>query len=307
MQTGQAPAETGDVTRGRVGWIAVVLEPDDPCEAAVRWAVLEAARRHLHVQVVLPDDHRHHVGCRKSFARAVSVARRTAPEVVLTATVIPGPVDRAGLAASVDAQLVVLPDASTHIAAAVTGAYCPVVVVPDLPSTPRPGRPRHSVDPYPVMVAVGPTTGSEVIEFAFAEAESQDAGLLAIRTWHDPLIDLGAPAGRQALRWDAANAEIRADLDHQLSLCRLAFPDVVAETLVVDDRCSDLLAAVALHARLLVFGRPTRGALLNSVAVSPALALSRRPPCPVTVVPPAEPAWPGWLPSRRVGVADLRG
>ncbi|SHK75071.1 Universal stress protein family protein [Pseudonocardia thermophila] len=290
----------------RRGWIAAVVEPEISPAAAMRWAVREARRRDLDVRVLLPDDHRRHLGCHRAFAVALSVARQTEPDVVVSAVVVDQPIERAGLAASAEAELLVLPAASPHVDGALMSAHCPVVVVPDEAPTPRPGRPRHSQDPFPVMVAVGPATGSEVIEFAFAEAGARSAGLLAVRTWHDPLIDLSAPLGRQAGRWDVAHEAVATELDQQLSLCRLAYPDVVAEELVVDDHCADLLVAVAMHARLLVLGRPSRGALLDSVATSPARVLARRPPCPVVVVPPAQPAKAGWLPARRVGVADLR-
>jgi hypothetical protein len=301
------PPTTGSATPGPPGRIAVVLEPDTSGAAAVRWAVREAARRGAHVHVVLPDDHRHDLACRRSFATAVAVARQTAPDVVVTAAVARGPAERAELSASVDAELVVLPERSPHLDEVVRGAFCPAVVVPDVPATPRPGRPVHSLDPFPVVLAAGPATEPEVIEFAFLEAQARAAAVLAVRTWTDPLIDLGVPLPGRIQRWDAANDQVRVELAQQLSLSIVAHPEVVVAQLVVNDRCAELITAVALHARLLVLGRPARGALLNGVATSPALVLAHRAPCPVIVVPPANPMGGRWLPSRPVRLADLRG
>ena len=58
---------------------------------------------------------------------------------------------------------------------------------------------------------------------------------------------------------------------------------------------------------MLVLGRPARGALLNGLAVSPAIALARNPPCPVMIVPPPGAVRSDWRPRRPVGLADLRG
>ena len=165
----------------------------------------------------------------------------------------------------------------------------PLVVVPEetLPR-PRPhrGLPLHSGRAMPVVLGVGPATEPEVIEFAFAEAQNRRAGLVAVRTWNDPLVDLGLllPAG--ITRWDTADERVRGDLARQLGPCSLAHPGVEVEQLVVNDGCAELLAAVALDARLLVLGRPARGALLDGVTASPAVTLARNVPCPVVIVPP---------------------
>lgn len=300
----ELPPTTGGAPCGRRPVrIAVVLEPDEPSAAAVRWAACEAARRGAQVQVVLPRDHHHDLACRRAFDSAVEVAGQTSPDVEITGADVPGALP----IASADADLVVLPAHSTHVDELVLGAHCPAVVVPDVAATPRPGRPVHSRDPFPVVLAVGPATEPDVIEFAFIQAQARSATLLAVRTWTDPLIDLGVPLPGRIHRWDVENDRVREELEQQLSLCRLAHPDVAIEQLVVNDRCTELITAVARHARLLVLGRPARGALLGGVAASPALVLARRVPCPVAVVPPREPAPGGWLPSRPVGLADLRG
>jgi hypothetical protein len=115
---------------------------------------------------------------------------------------------------------------------------------------------------------------------AFAAAAARRADLLALRTWNDPLIDLGFVLSGRLDRWDRADEQARADLAQQLSLPHLAYPEVVVEQLVVNERCAERLDAVAQRAQLVVLGRPGRGALLNGLAVSPAIALARTAPAP---------------------------
>lgn len=289
--------------------IAVVLDPEVPSGAAVRWAAREAARRRAHVHVLLPDDHRRDRASRAAFARAVSAARHAAADVVVTANCLGGSVLHTALVASADADLLVVAGPAQHVDELVMSAWCPVVIVPSAQApSPRSSAQllRHARDPVPVVVGVGPETEPKVIDFAFAEAQRRHAGLLAVRTWNDPLVDLGALLPGRMERWDAADEHVRDDLRLQLSAARLAYPDVDTEQRVVNDRCAELLAATAAHARLLVLGRPARGALLNGVAPSPAITLARHVGCPVAVVPPAAPSVATWLPGRPVGLADLR-
>lgn len=290
--------------------VVAVVVPGAPYAAAVGWAARESARRGAPLRIVVPDDHHHDLERRRSFATAVATARRAAPGVALSATTPELPTLRAVLAATAEAELVVVGGPADHVDVLVTGAFCPVVVVPDRPTPvprPRAGLPRHSRDSLPVVVGVGPATEPEVLDFAFAETQRRGAGLIAVRTWNDPLIDLGALLPGRIERWDAATARQRQELADQLSAFRLAYPDVETEQLVVEDRCAELLAALALNARLLVLGRPSRGALMNTALPSPAITLARHVPCPVAVVPPAVVSRPSWLPERRVGLADLRG
>jgi len=258
--------------------ITVALDPPVSSRAAIRWAVREAARRRADLRVAMPGDHR-----RDDAGTAAKIA------------------------ASADAELLVVAGPASDVDELVMRAYCPVVIVPDqLPGErrPRPGRPR---DPRPVVVAAGPATEPEVIAFAFVEAAERRASLLAVRTWSEPLIGLSQVLSDRVDRWDDSDGQNREDLSQQLSIYRLAYPDVAVEQLVVNTPCADRLAELAQRARLLVLGRPARGALLNGLAASPAITLARRVPCPVVIVPPPGQVRSGWWPRRRVGLADLRG
>jgi nucleotide-binding universal stress UspA family protein len=265
--------------------------------AAVRWAAAEAARRGTELLVVLPDDHSLLPRRRRAFARAVADVRAVAPRTTVFAhRTLDGPL-RAERIASAEAAAVVVPGPSPDTDDLIMTAHCPVVVVPTAPVARG----------LPVLLAAGPATGPEAIDFAFTAAAGRHTGLLAVRTWSDPVVDLGRLAPGAVDRWDDAEARVRRDLTDQLSAWVVAHPGVRVQTKVVNDRCVDLLAAAAGRAELLVMGRPSRGAMLNYARPSPALVLARRAPCPVAVVPPPGPARHHWLPTRRIGPADLRG
>jgi Universal stress protein family len=290
--------------------VAVAVEPDVPAGNAVRWAAREAVRRKAHLHVVLPNDERRDRLSRDAVARTLSVARRTAPGVVISAAPDTAPTLRAELVASAESDLLVVAAAAGHLDELIMKAFCPVVVVPDAPATARTisGTEAftHPHDAMPVVLAVGPSTADEVLAFGFAQASERRAGLLAVRTWTDPLLELASLVPGRIARWDAADDVVRGELDQRLDGYAIAYPEVAVRTLVANDRCAELLAALAYRARLIVLGTPARGRALNAIWKSPALALAHSVPCPVAVVPVPSPIHNSWLPTRRVGLAGLR-
>ncbi len=271
-------------------------------DGAVHWAAREAARAGRPLRVLLPPGG----GPRRrqaALAHALAVARRAAPGLAVTPELGDRPAaDAARIAAAVAALLVVTGGGdrgTTPVDGLVVTSPCPLVVVPRGPVGPDPTG--------PVLLAAAPATPADVVEFAFAFARAHGTDVLAVRTWHDPMVDLGLLTGDRIARWDAADEAVRADLADQLSLARLAHPDVAVSTRVVDDGCAELLATLATRSSLLVLGRPARGAALGRLLPSPALTLARLAPCPVAVVPPEGPARRALLPQRRIGLSDLRG
>jgi hypothetical protein len=195
-----------------------------PSTAAIRWAVREAARRQANLRIAMPGDH----------------GRDDADTA-------------AKIAASADAELLVVAGPARDVDELVMRAYCPVVIVPDqLPERRRlrPGRAGRPRDPRPVVIAAGPATEPEVIAFAFAEAAERRANLLVVRTWSEPLIGLGLVLSDRVDRWDESDGQNREDLSQQLSIYGLAYPDVAVEQLVVNAHCADQLAEPAQRARL---------------------------------------------------------
>jgi nucleotide-binding universal stress UspA family protein len=304
-----SPEPQPDRPQRRTEVVAVAVEPDVPAEHTVRWAAREAARRQAHLHVVLPNDHRRERLPHDAFARTLAAARRTAPGVSISAAPDTAPLLRAELVASAESDLLVVAAEAGHLDELIRKAFCPVVVVPDAgPSAPTDfgvDAYAHPHDPTPVVLALGPSTADEVIAFGFTQASERHAGLLAVRTWHDPFTGLATFVPDRFARWDAADDAVRAELDQRLSAYRVAYPEVSVHTLVVEERCAELLAMLAHRARLVVLGAPARGRALNALSRSPALALAHNVPCPVAVVPVPAPILRSWLPTRLVGLSDL--
>jgi nucleotide-binding universal stress UspA family protein len=135
----------------------------------------------------------------------------------------------------------------------------------------------------------------EVFDLSFREAAERRAGLVAVRTWSDPLIDIGSLRPEELRHWD--RTEDRAQRELELAPWIVIHPEVSVEIMVVQDRATDFLLALSHRAQLLVLGRSTRGALLGLIAGSPAEALLRAANCPVIVVPAAGPPRTSWLPA----------
>ena len=299
-----------DYSERRTEVVAVAVEPDVLADSAVRWAAREAARRKAHLHVVLPNDERRDRLSPDAFARTLSAARRTAPGVIISAAPDTVPTLRAELVASAESDVLVVPAAAGHLDDLIMKAFCPVVVVPDASTAvgtiPDVEAFAHPHDTMPVVLAVGPSTADEVLAFGFTQASERRAGLLVVRTWNDPFMGLATLVPSRIARWDGTDDAIRAELDERLRAYTVAYPEVSVRTLVVKDRCAELLAAVAHRARLIVLGRPARGRALNAISCSPALALAHNVPCAVAVVPVPSPIHRSWLPTRPVGLADLR-
>jgi hypothetical protein len=104
----------------------------------------------------------------------------------------------------------------------------------------------------------------EVFDLSFREAAERRAGLVAVRTWSDPLIDIGSLRPEELRHWD--RTEDRAQRELELAPWIVIHPEVSVEIMVVQDRATDFLLALSHRAQLLVLGRSTRGALLGLIA-----------------------------------------
>jgi nucleotide-binding universal stress UspA family protein len=210
----------------------------------------------------------------------VVAARGSMPHLPAPGGHARGPVPDTLRTLSVDAAVLVVPATLPGIARITAESHCPVVAVPEH----GPGR---TGKPGRVVLGAAPWTGSEVFELAFAAAADRRTGLIAVRTWTDPLVDLASLRPEQLHAWDQADLRARHELDHALSAWTVTRPDVPVEKMVVCDRPTAFLITLSHRARLLVLGRSRRGAELGLIAGSPAEELLRAARCPVLVVPPA--------------------
>jgi hypothetical protein len=195
---------------------------------------------------------------------AAEALRRDAPLLVL-------PRVSAARAEPADTAVVVVDATAPGLEDLVTTARCPTVAVPP-DATAVPGR--------PVVLALGPRTGPEVIGFAIREAEARGVALHVVRTWDDPTVDLGRPLPAALARWDEADERCRREVADRLAGPVRAHAGVDTVVLVVHESGAEALPAFAVGAPLLVMGQPA-GAPHRSTA----LAALRDLPCPVAVVP----------------------
>jgi nucleotide-binding universal stress UspA family protein len=274
--------------------IAVLVRGPQP-HRALRWAAAEAGRRGAELQALV-DDTPQQPATGSVFARAIAALRRAVPELPLTARGTGGPVVAALRTRSVDAGLVVVPAGLPEVADVVAQSYCPVVTVPDEP--PRVGG--------PVLVGVVPWTPEAAVDLAFAAAEDRRVGLVAVRAWDDPALDLGLLRPDRIDRWDGVEHRAARELELALSAQRVVHPLVPVQPMVVQDGPTELLLALSTRAQLLVLGRSERGALLTGLAGSPVAELLGAVCCPVVVVPADGPPRAAWLPGRARARALIR-
>jgi nucleotide-binding universal stress UspA family protein len=260
----------------------------------VRWAAREAHRRGAPLEVLVVADTPAGVPQSPSaFARAVSAVRAAVPGPTVSAHAGAGATADVLRTRSADAGLLVVPTDLPDLDRVVGEAHCPVVAVPG----------RSSPAGGPVVVGVAPWTSGDTVELAFDEAARRRVGLVAVRAWDEPAVDLGRRRPDRIAEWDRASRHARHELEWALSAQRIVHPDVPVELVVARDDPAGLLVALSARARLVVLGRSGRGALLTGLAGSPVRDLLRDAGCPVVVVPAGGPRPTGWWPDRSRGWA----
>ncbi|HVV14750.1 universal stress protein [Amycolatopsis sp.] len=236
-----------------------------PALDAARWAARAARRRELPLTIVH--------ACPAGPGVAVEQGREWLGEAGIEARRLTGTPVRTGLRRGLPSEQLVLAsgEAETIVIgsrglggmtglllgsvalALATHAHCPVVVV----------RGETPLADGPVVVGVdGSACGDAAVGFAFEEAASQEAPLVAVR----------ASAGR-------------VDLDEYLAPWQAKYPDVTVRGELADDRPARAILRSAPDARLVVVGSRTSGPIgLGSTSK----ALLRNADCPVAVTRAAE-------------------
>ncbi|WP_344662609.1 universal stress protein [Catenulispora subtropica] len=165
----------------------------------------------------------------------------------------------------------------------VAHARCPVLVV----RGEREARPAEAGGRVLVGIDVlAPTTGTEVLGFAFEEAALHGYGLRAVHAWEDPGSFYPVAVGhhpRETL--DEMDAERRRRLDSLIAPWRRKHPDTIVETQVVTGPPSKKLVESSRTADLLVIGglhyTGSTGIRLGGLGHT----LLHYAHCPVVVVP----------------------
>jgi nucleotide-binding universal stress UspA family protein len=270
--------------------IAVGTDGTSTSEAAVRWAAVEASRRGVPLRIVYAygrtEDSAEQLLAGAVLDAAVRHARSAAADVVIGAEALHG--EPAQMLLDLDVDLVVLGHRGrggfTSLLLGSVGqqvathARVPVVVV----------RGRADAARGPIVAGVcGSATDEAVLDAAFAAADRHACPLAVLRTYAPPtplwVGDIPAPDDGIAI----LNAAARERLQQRLAPWRAAYPQVDAEAVVSPDDAGAVLVAVSHTARLLVVGRPSHGAVVNTLIGSTGLHLLHHAGCPVLVAPPA--------------------
>jgi nucleotide-binding universal stress UspA family protein len=193
----------------------------------------------------------------------VLLAKKIAPEVTVTSTLIEDAPAAALRGVGDDAAMIVvgtrgrggfaeLVVGSTSLDVA-THAPCPVVVVrPDTAEAIEPGPEAGRV----VVGVDGPDASTDAVEFAFEQAGARDTGLTVLHAWQVPFFDLpgkGVPIPTD-LQVEQFQADQRRWLSEHLAGWQNKYPDVSVKMDVVPGHPAAVLAAASAGAELLVLG-----------------------------------------------------
>ncbi|WP_432247149.1 universal stress protein [Streptomyces sanyensis] len=235
-----------------------------------------------------PGDHGVEPMVHGELARAEERARRSAPDLAVTRSVVSGtPLEvleiesRAAVLAVVGSRghsgLARLPAGSTAVQLAARGG-CPLLVVR---GRPEPGG--------PVVLAVdGSEAGEPAVDFAFAEAVLRGAPLVALHVWNTvgehAYEGPGDPLNAVVADVDHRRAAERHVLDEAVGPRRELFPRLAVERRLVRSRVRPALIGASRSAQLVVTGAKGHGGLTGLLLGSVSQALLHHAHCPVAVV-----------------------
>lgn len=280
--------------------IAVSYQGSASCAWAVTWAAVEAARLGSRLRIVVAADTASLGGCPPAqlvqrfaelrrradllAAEATTLAWAAAPGLRLDPAVHVGPVASVLVAASRDAEAVVLASGRGRVAqrqarlveALAAHARCPVLVTGEA-DAPHPGPGR------PVVVGVdGSDHAAAALDRAAEAAVRAGAPLQVVCVYSARSLPASDPAStprravihRREAHGVTAAAVARVRRDH---------PGLEVTSATLSGNPARVLPRVARRAGLLVVGRRGQGAQLSLLVGSVSRAALRALPCPVAV------------------------
>jgi len=262
---------TAEIAGGTV--LVGIVGRDDPARA-LTWAVEAAGLERRHLSVAHVDDR----GSTRDglVSRAVTRARRSAPDLDVTGAWLHGDAEQVLVDLSTQAHLLVLGvrDRPGRVATAVTGrAACPVVLCPaTAPSSAE-----------AVLVGADGTVGSlPALELAFRQASLRDLPLQVALSATRP-TSLSLPAGQPP----ADQGELRLQLAEAVAGLADKFPEVrlslrldsddLRETLTDDRRWALVVVAGSPHQAPDRQPLPDRAAAVLEATTSPLVVVPEVP------------------------------
>jgi nucleotide-binding universal stress UspA family protein len=279
--------------------ILVGIDGSESAGAALRWAEAEAQRRGCGLNVVLaydvawppvqPSRHDALEAVVREQAGAVvdetlrQIADR-APDLVVRGEAVTGRPAQVLIDLSRVVSLVVvgsrglggfgsllLGSVGDQVSA---HAHSPVAVV----------RGRTGTGVGPVVVGVDGSPGSEYgLGVAFDEAARRGCGLTAVTAYSRPLSAPGIGVPPLVHDRDKIEADLKSYLDGAVAGWRDKYPDVAAETQVVNGQAAHILAQASTRARLVVVGTRGHGGFERLPLGSVGRQLLHHADCPVLI------------------------
>jgi len=288
--------------------ILLCVSPGEDFEAALDYAVAEAARRDCGIHLALAvrpvwvgppevtdlrlvDGEWRKYGTDFLIDCERKVLQAAGRDVTVSTEITHGSVVPALVEVSQNAAIVVMQhhrmDHARHVPTlSVTNgvaarAHAPVVAVPDAWRESA----RH-LD----IVAVGvedPVSSAHVAAWAFEEARRLDGTVRLVRAWYfSPTFDADVFEGQAGL---VQTAYVREAMGREFAELMERFPDVPCEVVAVHGQPADVLVAQSREVRRLVIGRHEPTLPLGSHLGPVTRAVLNHAACPVVVVDPRGP------------------
>jgi nucleotide-binding universal stress UspA family protein len=288
------------MSTNRTGHVLVATSGSAASKSAIAFAARTAASRGLSLELVhvvtptvavgpygvTPDVAVRQAG-REVLARGEELARRIAPHVDVTTTMLIGSRPDAIVDKAHDADLVVVGGPSHDLmgrlwtGSTVTGvaarATCPVAIVPA--GCERPTRRQ-------ILVGLKSTRhAARLLAAGFAIASQTDSELRILHAWqmlspYDNAVAERLPTPEWELEEGRAIEAMLIDL-------RMAYPNVPARVDLVHGQSAYTLVEASRDADLLVVSRPVHGGYVHHLGAT-ARSVIRDSHCPILVVPPAD-------------------
>ncbi|WP_432877296.1 universal stress protein [Kribbella sp. CA-245084] len=158
-----------------------------------------------------------------------------------------------------------------------THAECPVVVVP------RDGEPQPH-DGQTVLVGVdGSEASAKAIEFAFDQAESRHAQVVALHVWTSPFLTYADGASMLQFDEKQIQDEARLLVAESVSGAAADHPDVKWTTELVTGSAAQALVRRSESADLLVVGTRGRGGFTGLLLGSVSQSVLHHTHCPIAI------------------------